>query len=228
MYVSLLSEKDAQYVKSFFEEKLENPVEILVFTAAEGDELAARKNPYLNDNLELIQAVGALSDKLSVRVLRQGTDDEMFQRYGIHSIPATVLLGAGEVDYGIRFYGIPAGYEFRTLMDDLVDVSRGTTSLSPKTKEALQTLAVDAHFQVFVTPTCPYCPKAVRLAHQFAIESPRVRADMVEATEFPEWAGKYNVYGVPKTVINEVEELEGAVPEEMFLDALLRATAVKA
>ncbi|BAS28242.1 protein disulfide oxidoreductase [Limnochorda pilosa] len=226
--MSLLSEKDAQYVRSFFEENLENPVEMLLFTAAEGDELAERKNPYLKETLELIEAVAGLSDKLSVRVLRQGTDDELFEAYGIHEIPATVLLGPAETDYGIRFYGIPAGYEFRSLMDDLVDVSKGETRLSAKTKETLQTLAADAHFQVFVTPTCPYCPKAVRLAHQFAIESPRVRADMVEATEFPDWAGKYNVYGVPKTVINDVEEIEGALPEEMFVDALMRAAAVKA
>lgn len=226
--MALLSEKDAQYVRTFFEENLENPVEILLFTAAEGDELAAKKNPYLTENEELLKTVAGLSDKLSLRILRQGTDDELFEQYGIREIPASVLLAASGTDYGIRFYGIPAGYEFRTLMDDLVDVSKGTTSLSEKTKEALQSLAVDAHIQVFVTPTCPYCPKAVRLAHQFAIESPRVRADMVEATEFPDWSQKYSVYGVPKTVINDVEEIEGAVPEEFVLEALLRATAVKA
>ncbi|MBO2520092.1 MULTISPECIES: protein disulfide oxidoreductase [Limnochorda] len=226
--MALLSEKDAQYVRGFFDEHLENPVEILLFTAAEGDELAARKNPYLKETEELIKTVAGLSDKLSLTIYRRGTDDETFEAYGIREVPATVLQGPGGIDYGIRFYGIPAGYEFRTLMEDLVDVSRGTTSLSEKTKEALQSLAVDAHIQVFVTPTCPYCPKAVRIAHQFAIESPRVRADMVEATEFPDWSQKYGVFGVPKTVINDVEEIEGAVPEEFVLEALLRATAVKA
>lgn len=226
--MSLLSEKDAQYVRTFFAENLENPVEMLLFTAGEGDELAARMNPYLSENEELLKTVAGLSDKLSLRILRRGIDDELFERYAIREIPVTVLLGSGSIDYGIRLYGIPAGYEFRTLMEDLVDVSKGTTNLSEKTKDALQSLAVDAHIQVFVTPTCPYCPKAVRIAHQFAIESPRVRADMVEATEFPEWSRKYGVYGVPKTVINEVEEIEGAVPEEFVLEALLRATAVKA
>jgi len=226
--MALLSEKDAQYVRGFFDEHLENPVEILLFTAAEGDELAARKNPYLKETEELIKTVAGLSDKLSLTIYRRGTDDETFEAYGIREVPATVLQGPGGIDYGIRFYGIPAGYEFRTLMEDLVDVSRGTTSLSEKTKEALQSLAVDAHIQVFVKPTCPYCPQAVRIAHQFAIESPRVRADMVEATEFPDWSQKYGVFGVPKTVINDVEEIEGAVPEEFVLEALLRATAVKA
>ena len=45
------------------------------------------------------------------------------------------------------------------------------------------------HIQVFVTPTCPYCPQAVRLAHQFALESDQIRGDMIEATEFPELGG---------------------------------------
>ena len=65
---------------------------------------------------------------------------------------------------------------------------------------------------MFVTPTCPYCPPAVILAQQMAYYSPRVRADMIEATEFPPLAQKYNVYGVPRTVINEKEFIEGAVP----------------
>ena len=77
--------------------------------------------------------------------------------------------------------------------------------LSPESRAFLDGLAADVHLQVFVTPTCPYCPPAVILAQQMAFYSPRVRADMIEATEFPQLAQKYNVYGVPRTVINEKE-----------------------
>src|SRR5690606_36762162 len=81
----------------------------------------------------------------------------------------------------------------------------------------------DVHLQVFVTPTCPYCPRAVVLAHAMAIASDRVRADMVEATEFPHLSMKYNVMGVPRTVINDREFVEGAVPEYMLVDAIRAA-----
>ena len=80
------------------------------------------------------------------------------------------------------------------------------------------------HLQTFVTPTCPYCTTSVRLGHQFALESSHIVADMVEATEFPHLTQKYHVIGVPRTIINESITVEGAVPEETFLEHVLKAT----
>jgi predicted DsbA family dithiol-disulfide isomerase len=62
----------------------------------------------------------------------------------------------------------------------------------------------------------------VVLAHRLAMESDWIRADMVEATEFPHLANKYQVYGVPRTVINETIHVEGAVPEPMFVKELMK------
>ena len=62
------------------------------------------------------------------------------------------------------------------------------------------------------------------MAHRMAIESDMVRADVVEASEFPHLVVKYNVFGVPKTVVNEVVEFEGAVPEPIFLEQVMKAT----
>ncbi len=73
------------------------------------------------------------------------------------------------------------------------------------------------HIQVFVTPTCPYCPRAVRLTHQFAMKSDLIRADMIESTEFPQLANRYEVMAVPKVVINDTIFSEGALPEPHFL-----------
>jgi glutaredoxin-like protein len=129
----------------------------------------------------------------------------------------------GERDYGIRFYGIPSGYEFSSIIEDIVDVSRGDSGLQPATREALAAVSEPVHFQVFITPTCPYCPQAVRLAHKFAMESEQIRADMVEAIEFPHLSNKYGVYGVPRTVINESVHQEGAVPEPLLLAKLQEA-----
>ncbi len=60
------------------------------------------------------------------------------------------------------------------------------------------------------------------LAHKLAYVSDQVTADMVEASEFPHLVGKYQVYGVPKTVINEVIQIEGAVPEHMLVPELMK------
>jgi hypothetical protein len=66
---------------------------------------------------------------------------------------------------------------------------------------------------------------AVQLAHKMAMESDMVRADMVEASEFPHLVHKYNVFGVPKTVVNEAVEFEGSSPEPLFLAQVMKAAA---
>ena len=65
------------------------------------------------------------------------------------------------------------------------------------------------------------------MAHQMAIASPLVRADMVGAQEFPHLAIKYQVMGVPRTVINETTHIEGAAPEPMVLEKLQEALEEK-
>jgi len=64
----------------------------------------------------------------------------------------------------------------------------------------------------------------VRLAYQFALESDLIRADGIEATEFPDLASQHRVFAVPKTVVNEASYIEGSLPEEFFLDEILKAT----
>jgi glutaredoxin-like protein len=143
------------------------------------------------------------------------------QEFRIDKIPAIAVIGAK--DYGVRFYGIPSGYEFTSLIGAILDVSKGVSGLSEKTKGRLKDIAQAVHVQVFVTPTCPYCPAAVRLAHRMAIESDMVWAEMVEANEFVPLAQKYGVMGVPKIVINEKHEISGAVPEDLFVDHVMHA-----
>jgi alkyl hydroperoxide reductase subunit AhpF len=73
-----------------------------------------------------------------------------------------------------------------------------------------------------VTPTCPHCPRAVTLAHRMAVENPHIRATCVEATEFMDLAQKYQVTGVPKTVVEGTNvEILGAVPEDAFVREVL-------
>jgi glutaredoxin-like protein len=126
----------------------------------------------------------------------------------------------GETDYGIRFYGIPSGYEFTSLLESILLVGSGDSELDKNTMAFLDSLDQPLHLQVFVTPSCPYCPQAVVLAHRLAFASDKVTADMVEVTEFPEMGERYNVMGVPRTVINENTYIEGAAPESMLLAKL--------
>ena len=163
--------------------------------------------------------MAGLSDKIDVEVYDFVRDSEIVETYAIDKIPAMAIVKGGDEpkDFGIRLYGIPSGYEFSTLIEDIAMVSNGESGLDQETKDELAGLESPLHFQVFVTPTCPYCPPAVRLAHKMALESELVTGDMVEAIEFPHVSNKYQVMGVPRTVINEDFFLEGAAPEAMLM-----------
>jgi glutaredoxin-like protein len=145
------------------------------------------------------------------------------ESYGIDKIPAIVIEGGR--DYGIRLFGVPSGYEFATLVEDIINVSKGDPGLSPKTMEQISKVNRPVHIQVFITQTCPYCPRAVVLAHKLAMASEFIRADMVGAIEFPHLANKYQVFGVPKVIINEKHSFEGALPEPLFVAEVLKGAA---
>lgn len=221
--MAYLSDRDREYLRKTLDE-LPRRVKLLVFSEPQSKLLIPGKEPcqYCQVVEEIVEELCSLSDKLEKTVYTDREAPE-FATYRIDKVPALVLLDEDGTDYGIRFYGLPSGYEFGTLIEDITDLAHGKTRLSEQTRQALQGLTRPVHIQVFVTPTCPYCPRAVRLAHQMAMESPQIRADMIEANEFAELSNKYGVYGVPKTVINEVEEVEGAVPEATFLSHVLAA-----
>jgi glutaredoxin-like protein len=198
------------------------PVRMVMFTQGEGGALECQ---FCGQTRELVHEIGALSDKVAVEVRDFTGDAALAQQYGVDKIPAIVLLSDGDTpkDHGIRLYGVPAGYEFSTLIEDLRMLGSGDAGLSEATLKSLKTLSRPVHIQVFVTPTCPYCPRAVVLAHKLAMASDMVTADMVEATEFPHLAAKYQVQGVPRTVMNEITHIEGAVPEAALVSKLLAA-----
>jgi glutaredoxin-like protein len=170
----------------------------------------------------LLSEVAQLSPKVRLETYNYLTDSAARKTFRIEMIPATVVMAKRDV--GIRFYGIPSGYEFSTLVDTIKMVSSGASGLSPDTRRALAKVKHPLKLKVFVTPTCPYCPAAVTLAHQMAVESPLISSEMIESIEFPQLAQKYRVMGVPKTVINEELSLEGAVPEASLLDLVLAAS----
>jgi glutaredoxin-like protein len=217
--MSLLREKDREHLIQEFAE-LEQPVALVVFT----QEFECQ---YCKETRQIAEELAELSDRLSVQVYDFVADKELAEQYGVDKIPATVVtLGGDEArDYGIRYYGIPSGYEFSSLVHDILMVSVGESGLSGATRNWISELTEPLHLQVFVTPTCPYCPQAVLLAHQLALESDLIQADMVEATEFPELSIKYQVMGVPRTVINDTVHVEGAAPEPVLLARLRQALA---
>jgi len=141
--MAFLSARDEAAVKQEFE-RIGGPVKLTVFDSELGGE-------HNNQTVALIREVAALSDKLSVTVLNPHIDRDQAAAYGVTESPVVVVEGAQ--DYGIRFLGIPAGYEFSNLIDSIVAVSTGDAGLSDATKTALAELTEDVTIKVFATPT---------------------------------------------------------------------------
>ena len=220
--MSLLDNETRKQLTEMFE-SLQQPVKLVVFTQQ-------FECQYCTETRQIAEELAALSSKISLEVYDFVVDKDLADQYGIDKIPATIIVegGAEGKDNGIRYYGIPSGYEFSSLIHDVLMVSEGDPQLSNEMIDWLAELKTPVHLQVFVTPTCPYCPQAVLLAHKLALASDMVQADMVEATEFPHLSNKYQVMGVPRTVINETVFQEGAAPEPMLLAKLKEAVAVAA
>jgi glutaredoxin-like protein len=192
------------------------PVRLIMFT----QEFECQ---YCAETRKLVEEVAELSELVTAHVYDFVADKEEAERLGIDKIPAIAVVGAE--DYGVRFYGIPSGYEFASLLHAIKLVASGEAALAQDTADVLDSLETPVHIQVFVTPTCPYCQNSVILGHRMAVASEMVRAEMVEATEFPHLAMRYQVMGVPRTVINDTVHIEGAVPEQVMLAKLQEAVA---
>jgi glutaredoxin-like protein len=214
--VALISDDLAAQLKEELQ-ALVNPVRLAVFSQALADPETERVK-------QLVEELGVLEPRLGVTSYNFVLDKDKADELGIARIPAIAILGT-ERDHGIRFYGAPTGYEFGLLIDAILEVSKGESSLSEATRAALAELPRPVHVQVFSTPTCPYCPRAALLAFRFALASDKVSADAVEVTGFPELARRYQVSSVPKTVVGEKLEFVGALPESHLLQQVQQASS---
>ncbi len=210
-----LNEKAKEFIERSFR-LLKEKVILKVFISRE-----RRRCLYCYEVVDLTTKIANLSDLVSVKVLDMGEERSIAERYSINMVPA--ILVHSNKEYGVRFFGVPVGYEFKSLIEDIIDVSRGKVDLSQNVRRLIEPIAKRVHIRVFVTPACPYCPFVVRAAHKFAILNRNITADMIESYEFPELADKYEVLAVPKIVINDVIKLEGAFPEIYFAQKILEA-----
>lgn len=224
--MGMIVEEDKEFLRGKFGEELDQPVKILAFTrTAEAIDLPGFECEFSDEVSDLMDELASLSEKISVEHHVYSADDDLVKELGVDKLPALVLTRGG--NRSIRYFGVPGGYEFGSLVEDLVDLSRDTTDLSQESKDIIRALSGNVHIQVFMTPMCPHCPAAVRTAHQMAIENPeRIISDAIEVSEFPHLVSRYGIEFVPTVVINDVVRFEGALPEELFAEQVARAASV--
>jgi len=219
--MALLSEQDRQTVRGHLA-VIEEPVRLLFFTQTFGapDSVRVAK--------QVLDEIVSLCEQLTLEEVNFVLEQDRAKQYGVEQIPTIVLL-RGDQDTRIRFLGAPAGYEFMSLIEAVILAGTNDSGLTTDSRALVaEHVTTPLTIQVFVTPTCPHCPRAVTLAHRLAIESPLITASCVEATEFMDLSRRFRVTGVPKTIVNESIEILGAVPEDQFVRIVVGAVGDQA
>ncbi|HOQ40331.1 MAG TPA: thioredoxin family protein [Fervidobacterium sp.] len=214
--MSLLAEKDKKYLEDLFEKELENNVK-LIFFYDDNDNAE-----YCDLESQLLDELRELSEKIVVE--KYPKNSEKGSEYNIEFAPALLLTLEDSKDRGVRFYGVPSGHEFATLIQDIVTFGKDARpQLSEETVAKLMELDKPIRISVFVTPTCPYCPKAALTAHSLALASDKIIAEVIEANEISDLSEQFGVSSVPHIAVNRNPDkfFVGAFPEPQFLQQLL-------
>ncbi len=212
----IFDEETKKEIKHFFEH-VPNEVELLMI-------YSETENPDGNHIAHhLMDKLAELSGgKLKVR--KEKDSPELREKYHYYGTPAFIFPSKPNMIYN----GLPAGHEFTPFLEDIMAIASNEAELSVSAAEKIAKIDKPIKILVFITPTCPYCPYAVRDAHKFAFYNKNIEAHMIEALEFPEMSNKYMVSAVPKIVIedengNKLDEWEGALPTKHFAERVLEA-----
>jgi glutaredoxin-like protein len=225
--MQMLPDNVLAQVRDRFAERLAGPVEARLYIRPGSGRLILPSGlgcPTCEDARKLIAAVAELDPeriRLEVVDVTQGEvgDDVL-------DVPFLTLGTPGE-EHRIRFLGLPAGFEFGMVVEAIERLSAADVDLAPETEQALADVEEAVEILVFTTPTCRYCPAAVSLANRLALASSHVTAVTVSANEFPQLSSAFGVQGVPRTVVNRRGAFVGAVPEPVFVDAVLQLAGVR-
>jgi len=157
----LIDESSREALTKRFQRELQSEVNLSVFIGPDNKE-------YCDFTVQLCEELNELDSRIKPTVYQNG--DGKATDLGITRTP-TVLVGWDQ-GYKVEYTGAPAGQEAGGFIEAISLVSRRDSGLQEDSRVKLRNIDRDVSIQVYVTPTCPYCPRAVLLAHQIAM-SPR-------------------------------------------------------
>jgi thioredoxin reductase (NADPH) len=196
---------------------LEKKVLIELFISGdEGDQLSIF-------TLELLRAMSLLTDKIDLKIYKK--EDIVARKRGIFRTPSIYI---SPEKYKIAFIGSPLGEESRTLIMTILAVSTESTIFSDEALKRLFELKEKRHIQVFVSPTCPYCPQQALNAVSAAIARPDIiSTEIIEMYENRDYIDKYHIITVPFTVVNDIAIGTGAKPAEIFVEEVFNLSSIE-
>jgi len=208
----MLDEALKEQIKKKFSKELKGDVKLILFGKENECTFCLEYN-------ELVEELAALSDKISAE--HYPVSSPKAKEHGIELAPS-LLIYSPEHKTSAAFCGPPGNHFFPVLLEDIADASCGVPNISKDLIEKVKAIDFPVKIRVFVSQSCPYCPPAVKVAHDFSLINPKIHSEMIDGALFQELRQQYRVMGVPKTVINDKIELSGAQPPGEVLSQILR------
>lgn len=150
----VLSQRDRETLEKRFKKDLNKDVTITLVTVRSAGILVVpgRECPTCPQTQQLVEEVASLSKKLHLRIFDFYIQSQEVQPLGVERVPCIILSARDGAAANVKYYGLPSGYEFATLLEDIFAFSRELSPLKLQTRKALRKLDRDVHMQVFVTP----------------------------------------------------------------------------
>ena len=163
-------------------------------------------------------ALSELSDKIEVCFFQKGEalDDKL--ELDREKIPATGIYNANKQFTGLAFYGVPGGQEFNSFILGIYNVAGKGQEIEKRLVKKLEKIHKPVHFQIFVSLACHHCPKMVVACQRLASLSPYIKADMIDASLYPQVIEQYQIERVPMTIVNEEHTYMGVKPIETLVE----------
>ena len=149
----IISPQDRQALQERFRKELKRKVILRLFTQTAGPlVIPGRECPTCPQTRQILEELTSISPMLELEAIDFFNQAQKARDSGVERIPA-IVMGKGENGSNVKYYGMPSGYEFVTLIEDVIALSRPRSTLSADTRKRLKLVDQDVHIQVFVTPT---------------------------------------------------------------------------
>lgn len=219
--------RDQELLRQRFQRELPNRIRIDYFTQKRSSIIIPGRQDcvFCEEVQTLMEEIASLSDRVTLTIHDLSNAEALAKELGVDKVPGSVVRG--QANRPVRYFGLPSGSQFPGFIETLIDASRGGVDLLPETVKQLRKLKSDIKLQVLMTPACAYSPAVARTAAKLALQSVRIKVDVVEVSEFPAIVHGYSVRATPTTVIQEKTVLPGAMDEPALVQSIMRVAEGK-
>lgn len=178
------------------------------------------------DTLQIIQVLADSGPKIRLGVHDAQNEKALCAELKLLFFPALIIQGRNRGS--MRFLGTPSGYGLQILVEALAAASTGEAGLTPAICEKLGAIRSPVELKLFISPESEYCRRSANFAFCLAVESSRIRTELINHIDFPLMSRRYKIGNTPRMFVNEKLEINGARGGDEYIERILGAMVPQA